>query len=121
MFLLLSFRESVALTFAAAGMCVWRFSNEFKADLAAYLAMSGHPSGMRGLADLIAFNEANASREMPYFGQEIFIAAEEKGDLSSPEYLEALETARRLRDRTGQPDRSRSRNSRSSLNAVDVT
>jgi amidase len=69
---------------------------EFKADLAAYLAMSGTPNGMAGLADLIAFNEANADREMPFFGQEIFIAAEEKGDLASSEYLEALETARRL-------------------------
>jgi amidase len=69
---------------------------EFKADLAAYLAMSGEPNGMAGLADLIAFNEANADREMPFFGQEIFVAAEEKGDLTSPEYLEALETRRRL-------------------------
>ena len=56
---------------------------EFKADLAAYLTMSGQPNGMAGLADLIAFNEANADREMPFFGQEIFLAAEEKGDLTS--------------------------------------
>jgi amidase len=69
---------------------------EFKADLNAYLAEHGAPNGMATLADLIAFNEANADREMPFFGQEIFIAAEEKGDLSSAEYLEALETARRL-------------------------
>jgi amidase len=69
---------------------------EFKADLEAYLVMSGAPNGMATLADLIAFNEANADREMPFFGQEIFLAAQEKGDLSSSEYLEALETARRL-------------------------
>ncbi|MGD8322143.1 MAG: amidase [Gemmatimonadota bacterium] len=69
---------------------------EFKADLDAYLQEHGAPNGMGSLADLIAFNEANADREMPFFGQEIFEAAQAKGDLSSPEYLEALETARRL-------------------------
>ncbi len=69
---------------------------EFKADLAAYLEMSGHPNGMRGLADLIVFNEANRDREMPFFGQEIFEQAEAKGDLSTPEYVESLETALRL-------------------------
>lgn len=69
---------------------------ELKADLAAYLQSSGQPNGMATLADVIAFNEANASREMPYFGQEIFYEAEAKGDLSSREYLQALETARVL-------------------------
>jgi amidase len=69
---------------------------EFKADMAAYLAMSGHPNGMRGMADLIAFNEANRDREMPFFGQEIMEMSEAKGDLSSPEYLEALESALRM-------------------------
>jgi amidase len=69
---------------------------EFKADLAAYLTASGSPNGMSSLADLILFNEANADREMPFFGQEIFEAAEAKGDLSSAEYLESLETATRL-------------------------
>ncbi len=33
---------------------------------------------------------------MPYFGQEILIQAEEKGDLSTPEYKEALEKILRL-------------------------
>lgn len=69
---------------------------EFKADVAAYLEMSGHPNGMKGLADLIAFNEANREREMPFFGQEIMVAAEAKGDLATPEYLESLETMHRL-------------------------
>ncbi|MEJ2540673.1 MAG: amidase [Gemmatimonadota bacterium] len=69
---------------------------ELKADMAAYLEMSDRPNGMATLADLIAFNEANADREMPWFGQEIFLQAQEKGDLSSPEYLEALQTAQRL-------------------------
>ncbi len=69
---------------------------EFKADLAAYLEMSGAPNGMRALADLISFNEANVDREMPFFGQEIFLRAQETDGLASPAYLEALETARRL-------------------------
>lgn len=69
---------------------------EFKADLEAYLERAGRPNGMATLADLIAFNEANAEREMPWFGQEIFEQAVELGGLDSPEYLEALETARRL-------------------------
>ena len=69
---------------------------ELKADLAAYLEMSGRPGGMATLADIIAFNEVDSDREMPYFGQEIFYLAEEKGDLTSPEYLQALESARVL-------------------------
>jgi hypothetical protein len=51
---------------------------------------------MRTLDDLITFNEANADREMPWFGQEIVIEAAAKGDLSTPEYLESKETARRF-------------------------
>jgi amidase len=43
----------------------------------------------RTLADLIAFNAANAEREMPYFGQEIFIASEARGPLTDQAYLDA--------------------------------
>lgn len=69
---------------------------ELKADMAAYLATLGPSAPVRTLADIIAFNEANADREMPYFGQEIFLDAEEKGPLTDPEYLEAVALARRL-------------------------
>lgn len=69
---------------------------ELKADLAAYLEMSGRPNGMATLADIIAFNEADSDREMPYFGQETFLEAEGKGPLTSSEYLESKELARRL-------------------------
>ena len=69
---------------------------ELKADMAAYLATLGPSAPVRTLADIIAFNEANADREMPYFGQDIFIEAEEKGPLTEPEYLEAVADARRL-------------------------
>ena len=71
---------------------------EFKADLNAYLAdWGGAPRGpMRTLADLIAFNDANKNLELPYFGQEIFVQAQEKGPLTDQAYLDALEKDRRL-------------------------
>jgi amidase len=43
----------------------------------------------RTLADLIAFNEANRDREMPYFGQEIFLGSQAKGPLTEQAYLDA--------------------------------
>lgn len=67
---------------------------EFKADLELYFQSVSPDLGTRTLGDLIAFNEANADREMPWFGQEIVIEANEKGPLTSREYLEAKETAR---------------------------
>lgn len=63
---------------------------EFKADLNAYLAGLGPEAPVRSLKDVIAFNEANREREMPYFGQDIMIKAEEKGPLTSKPYLQAL-------------------------------
>jgi amidase len=62
---------------------------EFKADLAAYLARRGS-SPVKSLKDGILFNEHNHDREMPYFGQEIFVKAEQKGPLTTKEYLDAL-------------------------------
>ena len=69
---------------------------EFKADLNGYLAALGGTMEARTLEQLIAYNEANQDREMPWFGQERFEAAQEKGPLTEPEYLEALATSRRL-------------------------
>lgn len=69
---------------------------EFKADLNGYLAALGGTLEARTLEQLIAYNEANRDREMPWFGQEEFEAAQEKGPLTEPEYLEALATSRRL-------------------------
>ncbi len=72
---------------------------EFKANLAAYL-LTRQPKGdeeiPRTLADLIAFNSANADAEMPHFGQEIFEMAQAKGDLTDEDYLNALERSQRL-------------------------
>jgi amidase len=63
---------------------------EFKADLNAYLAKLGPQAQVRSLKDVIAFNEKNREREMPYFGQDIMIKAEAKGPLTSKAYLQAL-------------------------------
>jgi amidase len=62
---------------------------EFKADLNRYLAARNSP--YRSLADLIRFNEENPDLEMPLFGQELFLQAQEKGNLESAEYLQALQ------------------------------
>lgn len=68
---------------------------EFKDGLNKYLASLGDSARCRTLADVIAFNEANRDREMPYFGQELFLQAEAKGSLASREYRDALKTCRR--------------------------
>ncbi|MHB0968470.1 MAG: amidase [Thermoanaerobaculia bacterium] len=69
---------------------------EFKADLNAYLAALPPSVQSRTLADLIRFNEVNKDREMPYFGQEIFKMAEEKGPLTDKKYRDALAKCRKL-------------------------
>ncbi len=63
---------------------------ELKADLNAYLAEYAPTAQVKTLADVIAFNEKNKDTELAYFGQEHFINAQSKGDLTSPEYLDAL-------------------------------
>ncbi|NTV82217.1 MAG: amidase, partial [Candidatus Aminicenantes bacterium] len=68
---------------------------EFKADLEAYFA-SRPGAAVRTLADLIAFNEKNAGREMPFFGQEIVEQAAKKGPLTEKAYLDALAKCRDL-------------------------
>lgn len=69
---------------------------EFKADLNAYLASLGPTSRVRTLADIIVFNERNRAREMPFFGQEIMLMAQEKGPLTTPKYRSALTQNRRM-------------------------
>ena len=63
---------------------------EFKADLNAYLAGLGPKAPVRTLKEIIEFNEKNSDKEMPYFGQDIFIKAERKGPLTDKKYLQAL-------------------------------
>jgi len=69
---------------------------EFKHGLNIYLGALGPEARVHGLADVIAFNEANRERVMPFFGQETLIRAQTKGPLTEPAYLEALANCRRL-------------------------
>lgn len=66
------------------------FMYELKADLNAYLARLGDTSRVRTLRDVIEFNERNKDKEMPWFGQDLFIKAESKGPLTEKEYLDTL-------------------------------
>jgi amidase len=63
---------------------------EFKADLNAYLAGLGTRTPVHSLKEVITFNENNREKEMPYFGQDLFIKAEAKGPLTDKKYLQAL-------------------------------
>jgi amidase len=58
---------------------------DFKIDLQKYFATRvGVPMANKALADAIAFNNAHASTEMPYFLQEIFYLAESM-DITGPD------------------------------------
>jgi hypothetical protein len=51
---------------------------------------------VRSLADVIAFDEAHAAEEMPFFGQELFFRAQATRGLDAPAYRKALARCRRL-------------------------
>jgi amidase len=63
---------------------------ELKADLNKYLAEFAGAGPVKTLADVIAFNEKNKQKVMPYFSQELFIRAEAKEGLDSKAYIDAL-------------------------------
>lgn len=63
---------------------------ELKADLNAYLARLGPGAPVKTLKDVIEFNDRNRQKEMPYFGQKLFIRSEAKGPLTDKEYLDAV-------------------------------
>jgi amidase len=63
---------------------------ELKADLNAYLARLGPSAPVHTLKEVIEFNEKNREKEMPYFGQDMFLKAEAKGPLTNKEYVDAL-------------------------------
>lgn len=75
--------------------------SEFKADIADYL--QGLPDGVknggveaRNLADLMAFNMADNDRELQYFDQSLFVAAQAQEGLDDPAYIAARDKAKRL-------------------------
>ncbi|MBC7624203.1 MAG: amidase [Aeromicrobium sp.] len=63
---------------------------EFKAGVSAYLAEYAPNSPIKSLADVLAFNEKNRDKVMPYFQQETIVASIARGGLDSKEYLDAL-------------------------------
>lgn len=69
---------------------------ELRHAMAAYLREFAPNLPHRGLADLIAYNEAHAREELALFGQEYFVQAQAKGPLTNPAYAKALASGRRL-------------------------
>lgn len=63
---------------------------EFKAGLNAYLASHPVPDDRNSLAGIIDWNRRHADRVMPIFGQEVLLAAQEKGGLDEEAYRNAL-------------------------------
>jgi amidase len=75
---------------------------EFKHDVNAYLAaLPASSRAPRTLADLIAFDERERAREMPWFGQELFEQSLERGDLTDKIYIDASQKAKRLAGKEG--------------------
>ncbi len=70
---------------------------EFKHDLDAYLgALPASANAPRSLKELIAFNERERAREMPWFGQELFEKSQARGPLTDKAYLVALSQSKKL-------------------------
>ncbi len=70
--------------------------HEFKDGLAKYFGTLPDGARVRSLADVIAFNEENADRELRYFGHDLMLQAEEKGPLTDDAYKEARSKATKL-------------------------
>jgi amidase len=69
---------------------------EFKANLNAYLGSLGPEALIHSLKEAIDFNEKNRDKEMPYFGQDLFVKSEAKGPLTSKEYVDAVKKNKEL-------------------------
>ena len=69
---------------------------ELKSDLNSYLSTLGPGAPMHSLKEIIDFNEKNSEKEMPFFGQDLFIKAEAKGPLTDKEYLDAVKKNKEL-------------------------
>jgi amidase len=74
---------------------------EFRDGLNAYLSKLGPKAPVKTLAEVIAFNERNKAREMPYFGQDLMAKAQAKGPLTEKAYRDARDRCLRLARREG--------------------
>jgi len=69
---------------------------DLKWDMQRYLEDWAPGAKVHTLEDLIAFDTAHASEELPFFGQEFFERAVKKGSFETPEYKKALQTCHKL-------------------------
>ena len=63
--------------------------HELRSDLDAYLSSRVKNGGPRSVSDVVEFNRKNASRELKYFGQEIFEMAARCEGRTASEYINA--------------------------------
>jgi amidase len=71
-------------------------NTELKVDLNNYLATTPETVKTRTLAEVIAFNESHADRELSLFGQETFVKAEATKGLDDPAYQTARASSLRM-------------------------
>lgn len=69
---------------------------DFKAELQGWLADYVPHAAIKNIDDLIAFNRANAERELQHFGQELLQYTAKMGPVDSPSYRKALANCLRL-------------------------
>jgi amidase len=70
---------------------------EFKHDLDSYLgALPPSANAPHSLKELVAFNERERAREMPWFAQELFEKSQARGPLTDKAYLAALSRSKKL-------------------------
>ncbi|HEX3897292.1 MAG TPA: amidase, partial [Rudaea sp.] len=75
---------------------------EFKHDVNAYLAaLPASSNAPRTLADLIAFDNREQAREMPWFGQELFEQSQARGGLTDKVYVDALKKSKTMAGKNG--------------------
>jgi amidase len=95
--------NGVGFTFPAADGELLVLLYEFRDDVRSYFATrAGVPMAGKTLTDAIAFNNANAEAEMPFFGQDVFEQADAlavggdapQSDFSGMTYNQALEIDR---------------------------
>ena len=73
---------------------------EYKDGLNNYFKSLGPDAPVKNIDELIAFNKGD-SLELTFYNQKYLELAAAKGDLQSPEYLEALSTAKRYSQQEG--------------------
>jgi amidase len=76
-------------------------NTELKVDLNAYLATTPPTVKTRTLADVIAFDNEHADRELMLFGQEVFVKAEATKGLADPAYQAARALSLRIAGHDG--------------------